>query len=254
MAAGCDLLCLGADKTAEEVDAVVRALVDAVRSGELAESRLVDAGSRVAAASERVRGWRGGGAFPGDDESPARVAATRALAVDGGRAVVGALGVDGPVAAGGALPDLGGAVVLRFRTGTNVAVGQVPWGLPVDGSVLGGREHLDVTEESDVEEVVRQAELNESSGAGTAGRRPIVALVREAHRHSWVLAALTSLAADRPDLVTVEMGWPGPTRLPGAAVVRTYGASKANGEALDALLSGGAAEVDVPVPASGGAR
>jgi beta-N-acetylhexosaminidase len=253
-AAGCDLLCLGADKTAEEVDAVVRALVDAVRSGELAESRLVDAGSRVAAASERVRGWRGGGAFPGDDESPARVAATRALAVDGGRAVVGALGVDGPVAAGGALPDQGGAVVLRFRTGTYVAVGQVPWGLPVDGSVLGGREHLDVTEESDVEEVVRQAELNESSGAGTAGRRPIVALVREAHRHSWVLAALTSLAADRPDLVTVEMGWPGPTRLPGAAVVRTYGASKANGEALDALLSGGAAEVDVPVPASGGAR
>ena len=234
MAAGCDLLCLGADKTAEEVDAVVQALGDAVRSGELAEPRLVDAASRVVAASERVRGWRGGGAFPGDDESPARVAATRALAVDR------------------ALPELGGATVLRFRTGTNVAVGQVPWGLPVDGSVLGGREHLDVTEESDVEEVVRQAELDGSSDAGTPGRRPIVAVVREAHRHPWVLAALTSLAADRPDLVTVEMGWPGPTRLPGAAVVRTYGASKASGEALDVLLSGRAADVDVP--ASGGAR
>jgi beta-N-acetylhexosaminidase len=190
------------------------------------------------------------------------VAATRALAVDGPVGVDGRVDcpvgvdgrVDGPVAADGALPDLSGATVLRFRTGTNVAVGQVPWGLPVDSSVLGGRDHLDVSEESDVEEVVRQAELNGSSGAGTAGRRPIVALVREAHRHPWVLAALTSLAADRPDLVTVEMGWPGPTRLPGAAVVRTYGASNASGEALDALLSGGAAQVDVPVPVSGGAR
>jgi beta-N-acetylhexosaminidase len=209
-----------------------------VRSGELAESRLGSAAARVEAAGERVRGWRGGGAFPGDDETPGRVAAARALSLDG------------------TLPDLGGATVLRFRTGTTLAVGQVPWGLPVDGSVLGGREHLDVTEQSDVEEVVRKARAGRGSPAADDVPQPLVALVREAHRHAWVLTALTSLAAARPDLVTVEMGWPGLTRLPGAAVVRTYGAARANGEALDALLSGettvAAARADVP--AAGGPR
>jgi len=38
--------------------------------------------------------------------------------------------------------------------------------------------------------------------------------------------------------VTVEMGWPGGELLPGRATVRTYGAAMANGEALDAVLSG----------------
>ena len=221
LAAGCDLLCVGADKTAAEVDAVIRALVDAVESGRLPELRLAEAASRVDAAGDRVRGWRGGGAFPGDDESAAEVAARRALRVDG------------------AVPDARGAIVLRFRTGTNVAVGQVPWGLPIDGVVLGGRAPVDVTDASDVVALLHQAELDGATEP-PAAQRPVVALVREAHRHPWVLAALGALAGLRPGrLITVEMGWPGPSRLPGAVLVRTYGASRANGEALDDLLAGG---------------
>jgi hypothetical protein len=46
------------------------------------------------------------------------------------------------------------------------------------------------------------------------------------------------VAAARPGLVVVEMGWPGEADLPGAAVVRTYGASAASGLALDELLAG----------------
>ena len=227
MAAGCDLLCLGADKTAADVDEVVGALVAAVRSGEVAVSRLAEAAARVALAGERVRGWRGGGAFPGDDDTAGATVAAMALRVS-------STGIDA------GLPDLADAVVLRFRTGTNVAVGQVPWGLPVTGAVLAGREPLDVTEQSDLAEVVREA--SEHRGPEAQGSRagwPVVALVREAHRHPWVLADLTRLAASGSGpLVTVEMGWPGPERLPGAVVVLTYGASLANGAALDDLLAG----------------
>jgi len=186
--------------------------VGAVKAGSLAEDRLAEAAGRVLAVSRRVQGWRGGGAFPTDDATAGRDAATRAVRVEG------------------SLPALTGATVLRFRTGQSVAVGQVPWGLPVDGAVLRGRRHLDVTESTDLTALLRDA--------GHVGDAAVVALVREPHRHSWVAARLTELAAICPELVTVEMGWPGPARLPGRATVLTYGASKVNGEALDAVLAG----------------
>jgi beta-N-acetylhexosaminidase len=65
----------------------------------------------------------------------------------------------------------------------------------------------------------------------------VVALVRDAHRHAWVGTRLAELASRCPTLVTVEMGWPGSSRLPGAATVWTHGASRASGAALDGLLA-----------------
>ena len=77
LAAGCDLLCLGADKDAADVERVVAAIVGAVTAGALAEDRLAEAAGRVLAVSRRVQGWRGGGAFPTDDATAGRDAATR---------------------------------------------------------------------------------------------------------------------------------------------------------------------------------
>ena len=69
----------------------------------------------MVAASRTVRGWhRPDGSA--EDDAASIEAARRALHVDR------------------ALPDLAGAVVLRVRTGSNVAVGDVPWGLPIDGA------------------------------------------------------------------------------------------------------------------------
>ena len=68
-----------------------------------------------------------------------------------------------------------------------------------------------------------------------------MALVREPHRHPWVPELLASLADARPDLVVVEMGWPGDALPPGVATVLTYGASPANARALDELLAPGGA-------------
>jgi beta-N-acetylhexosaminidase len=207
LAAGCDLICLGADKDEATHLAVLEAIVGGVKDGSLPEARLAEAAGRVLAAGRTVRGWARSDAPAGD--SPGVEAARRALHVDR------------------ALPDLTGAVVLRVRTGSNVAVGDAPWGLPVDGAVLAGRAMVDVRETSTPADVLR-----------AVGQAPVVALVREPHRHPWVLDLLRAVAAARPDLVVVEMGWPGESQLLGAAGVRTYGASAASGAALDELLAG----------------
>jgi beta-N-acetylhexosaminidase len=208
LAAGCDLVCLGADKDADTHLRVVSAVVDAVRDGALPEERLADAADRVLAASRVVRKLRDAAEAPVADTASAAVAG-RALRVVG------------------ELPPMAGATVLRLRTGSNIAVGDVPWGLPVDGALLGGRAVVDILESTPYDEVL-----------AAAGDGPVVALVREPHRHPWALTLLGQLAGRHPRLVTVEMGWPGDVALPGAAVVTTYGAGRANGAALDRLLAG----------------
>ena len=57
LAAGCDLLCLGADKDEAAHLAVLDAIVEAVKDGSLPEARLAEAAGRVVAASRTVRGW-----------------------------------------------------------------------------------------------------------------------------------------------------------------------------------------------------
>jgi beta-N-acetylhexosaminidase len=223
LAAGCDLLCLGAEKDAELHDAIVVAVVAAVRAGELAESRLVEAAQRVLRASRQVQEWRAnvsaetllGGERPASPAVPgsaAALVARRALRLTG------------------ALPELRGAVVLRFQTSTNVAVGPMPWGLPADGQVLSGGRQVDVLPTSRIGDLL-----------ALAPAAPLVALVREPHRHGWVPALLAALADARPDLVVVEMGWPGDALPPGVTTVLTYGASRASAAALDELLAGGSA-------------
>jgi beta-glucosidase-like glycosyl hydrolase/MFS family permease len=205
LVAGCDLLCLGAGTDDDRVGAVVSAVVEAVADGRLGEQRLAEAAGRVLAASERARGWRDTNVAPAYDPDAGRRAACRALRVTG------------------TLPVVRDPVVLRFVTGRSPVAHGVPWGLPPDA--VG--EVVDVSEGDRMDPVVEAA----------AGR-PVVALVRDAARHPWVVDRLTAVADLRPDLVTVEMGWPGPVRLPGAAVVVTHGAGRASGEALAALLSG----------------
>jgi len=221
LAAGVDLLCLGADKDEALLEAVVSAVVAAVRSGELAEERLASAAARVAECSRRVLQLRAAAAgrepaatvngfFAGPPVTASQQAADRALRVQG------------------AVSPMAGAVVLRFQTGTNVAVGEVPWGVVEPGAVLVPDRVVDVVPGDGVDELVAQAD-------GV----PVVALVRELHRHEWVASVVSALAEARPDLVVAEMGWPGPEPLPGAASVLTFGASRANAKALDALLANG---------------
>ncbi len=205
--AGVDLLCLGPNFVDEQVQAVVDAIVAAVRSGDLDEARLAEAAARVDATSQRLHALRSGVPATGPGDGSASAVAAR-----------GAVTVDGP------LGSLDGAQVLRFVAGANVAAGRVPWGLLPDARLLAGSPMIDVAEGQPLPDLDPD--------------RPVVAVVRGGHRYAWVVAGLTALARRRPDLVIVELGWPGPDRLPGRTVVHTFGASAVSARALDDRLAG----------------
>jgi beta-N-acetylhexosaminidase len=76
--AGADALCLGHDSTDGDVDAVHRAIVDAVRSGSLAAARVSEAAERVRA----LAAWTSPRAA-GADAAAAHEAARRAVTSDG---------------------------------------------------------------------------------------------------------------------------------------------------------------------------
>lgn len=165
LGAGCDLLCLGpgpggTDAEVRLVRDVQAAVVAAVRDGRLTEERLAEAAARVAALP------RPGTGHPSDEVDPAllRSGAAAAVTVEG------------------TLPDLRGARVVRVDSPATIAVGDVPWGLPVDAPY---------------------DELDDGLPDG-----PLVVQVRDAHRQPRVAAALARIT-DR-DAVVVEWGWPGP--------------------------------------------
>ena len=203
--AGADLLCLGPAHTGDETDDVVAAVLAAVVSGELPAQRLEEAAARVEQAQRWVAAARSV-PFAAPDLSHSRRAAERALEVHG------------------AVPALAAAEVVRFDAGTNPAVGQVPWGVAPQGVLLGRERVRDVREGDPL----------------PSGDAPVVALVREAHRHPWVVAGLRSLAADGRAVVVVETGWPADdleSRIEGVtAVVRTWGGGAASARAVDDLL------------------
>jgi beta-N-acetylhexosaminidase len=203
LAAGADLLCLCADGDEAFLTGVVDEVMAAVGDGRLPLARLAEAAGRVDALVDRLAGRPAAGAA---DPGAADEAARRALRLDG------------------ELPGLAGALVLEFEVAPGIAAGALPWGIgePL-AQLLPG---------------VEQRSLFPGDDLPPADGRPLVAVVRDAHRHPWVAAALVSLLADRPDTVVVETGWPGPDPLPGRVRLWTYGASRATREAAAELLAG----------------
>ena len=160
LAAGCDLLCLGAGAGSDDADVdlvrdVQAAVVAAVRDGRLTEERLADAAARVAALSRPTPGGT-----PTIDPDLLRAGAARSLTVEG------------------QLPSLTGAAVVRVDSPATIAVGDVPWGLPVDAS------YDDLPD------------------------GPLVVQVRDAHRQPEVVSALRRVVGR--EAVVVDWGWPGP--------------------------------------------
>jgi beta-N-acetylhexosaminidase len=75
--------------------------------------------------------------------------------------------------------------------------------------------------------------------AGAAGR-PLVLVVRDVHRHTWIAEALDCVLRLRPDAIVVEMGVP--VAISGGLHLATYGATRACGQAAAELIAG------APVP------
>ncbi|MFF3413328.1 glycoside hydrolase family 3 protein [Streptomyces sp. NPDC002698] len=110
----------------------------------------------------------------------------------------------------------------------NIAVGdETPWGVAAElARLLPGTETGSFTGE----------DAGSSALAAAAGR-PLVAVVRDEHRHPWMAAALDTLLAARPDTVVVEMGVP-QSAPRGALHIATHGAARVCGRAAAEVIAG----------------
>jgi beta-N-acetylhexosaminidase len=213
--AGIDALCIGGDNAGPEtLDLVVDAIVRAVEDGRLSEERLAGAARRVAQAATLRDTLRGNASRAGTaaDGNPAGVeAATRALTVHG---EVG--------------QDARAPMLVVLSAGTNIAVGdETPLGVVT--ATLHRWPGADVVRASTSQEAVTAA----SRAAGS----PLWLVVRDPHRHEWMDAAVRAVARLQPDVVVVDIGWPGWSPGAGVTHVVTHGASRASGEAVVHLLA-----------------
>ncbi|MCI0688960.1 MAG: hypothetical protein L0Y54_17275 [Sporichthyaceae bacterium] len=209
LAAGVDLICIGPSKGADVVLPVQAAIVAAVREGRLPESRLVEAGERIAA----LASWIRRAPRAALDGEVGLVAARRAVRLDGDR------------------PSLVRPLVVRLEQDFNLAVSPgMPWGLV---TALQARQPA-------VEEL---AVSGYDGGIGplleAAAGRTLIVVARDAHRYPWQQKLVSELATHRPDAVLVEMGLPlwRPDGI--ATYVATYGVGQSNAAAAVELLTGG---------------
>ncbi|MCL7460774.1 glycoside hydrolase family 3 N-terminal domain-containing protein [Micromonospora echinofusca] len=202
LAAGADLLCIGAQVDAELVERVVAEIVGALADGRLDRARVEEAAGRAAA----LAAWT-------------RAAGTTSVAPDG----LGYAAARRAVRVEGELAGLDRPLVVQLHAASTIAEGRVPWGL---GPHLDGAEELRVVATETGPAALRQL----------AGDRPIVLVGRHLHRLPGGAELVTELAAEHP-VTVVEMGWPSRWRPAGArAFVTTYGASHACGRAAAEVL------------------
>ncbi|MFG1672875.1 glycoside hydrolase family 3 protein [Micromonospora sp. NPDC049282] len=203
LAAGADLLCIGAQVDADLVELVAAEIVAALGDGRLTRARVEEAAGRTAA----LAGWTGpAGAPPPATDDLGYAAALRAVHVEG------------------ELPGPAPALVVQVHATSTVAEGRVPWGLGPH-LATGVEQARAVAGETDPAELRR-----------LAGERPVVLVGRHLHRLPGARELVEALAATHP-VTVVEMGWPGGWRPAGArAFVATYGASHANGRAAARVL------------------
>jgi beta-N-acetylhexosaminidase len=202
LAAGADLLCIGAAVDADLVEHVAATIAKAIEDGQLSLARVEQAAERA----DDLARWAAG-AVPAEREHHdlGYAVARQAVRVEGSLA-----GFDAPL-------------VVQLEAAITFAEGRVPWGLAPH---VEGAEYLRVT----------AGEVDPETLLAAARGRPIVVIGRHTHRNPAARALVERLAASSP-VALVEMGWPSTWRPAGVrAFVTTYGASHANGHAAAVAL------------------
>ncbi|WP_329523836.1 glycoside hydrolase family 3 protein [Streptomyces jietaisiensis] len=219
IAAGADAICVGGGLADDETVRRLRdALVDAVRTGVLAESRLADAARRV----RELARWTAGAAASAAAEGPASASGTDIGLVAARRAVTVTRSPD-------FAPLTEAPYVAAFTPVANIAVGdETPWGVAAElARLLPGTTTGSFTGETAGEQAL-----------AAAGGRRVVAVVRDEHRYPWMARAVRTLLAARPDTVVVEMGVP--QAAPRATLhVATHGAARVCGIAAAEVITAG---------------
>jgi beta-N-acetylhexosaminidase len=214
LAAGVDLLCLGAEGLESQLSEVRTALHAALLDGRLTEDRLTEAAGRVTSLGQWAHD-----AEPGEpDPAFGLDVARRAIKVTGEPRL--------PVP----------PVVVELRGPGSMAVGEITWGV---GEVLAQAERGTVVLP------VTSSPPTVAPLLAPYADRPLVVVYRDAHLHPWQTATLAALRAARPAAVLVAMG--GPHDLPAAedgsatvpiAVLRTLGCGRVNAVAAAENLLG----------------
>ncbi|GAA1279441.1 glycoside hydrolase family 3 N-terminal domain-containing protein [Sphaerisporangium rubeum] len=219
VAAGADLVCVGGEHAGEDVVVAIReAVADAVTEGLLTEERLTDAARRTAELTAWAEAARTT-AVPG--RSLGLVAARRAVRVTRRR---------WDVPPGGVAP-----YVVELAPVMNLAIDRhTPWGVGEPLAKLLPGTSVARFEEDDWTALGPAAA---GDALVPAAGRPLVIVVRDAHRVPWLAGALDRLLAARPDAAVVEMGLPGRTDL-GAVHIATHGAARVCGQAAAEVLAG----------------
>jgi len=197
--AGADALCLGHDLGEDALQRVLRAVVDAVRSGRLLEARLDEAAERVRLNGDWISHPPRGDRVPSD---VGITAARRAVRCEG-EAVLNR-------------PPL----VVELRPEPSIAAGRSPEG---PGDWL-----RTIVPEA---EVVRLENSSLDEALAAAEGRQLVIVTRDAHRHAWQRATVDALLAGEADAIVIEVGLPLWRPRSAAMYIATYGAGRVNVEA-----------------------
>jgi beta-N-acetylhexosaminidase len=206
LAAGVDLMCIGAGNTGEQVAAIRAHVVDAVRSGRLAETRVFEAAARVAKLASDVAGLQTLPAPP-----------------------TGAPALDETVFwRRDPLPSVAAPVIITLDSAGNPALARTPWGI---GEHL--RPELDRWLPGATCATARDlGELRTVLAAHTG--RPLVVQGRDLGRVRFLAEAVALVRRERPEAIVVELGWPEPGQ---SRDVATFGAGRGICEALIRLLA-----------------
>ncbi|AEB43993.1 glycoside hydrolase family 3 protein [Micromonospora maris] len=219
LAAGADAICVGGEHADEQTVRHLRdAIVAAVVTGDLPEERLAEAAKRVG----QLAAWTVAARAAGPVGDPADGTGS-AVGLHAARRAVRITRTGGEAA----LPLGRAAHVVEFAPPHNIAIGaDTPWGVAAPlAELLPGTTVARYTE----------AATPADPGADAAGR-PLVLVVRDLHRHTWMRAAVDRALIARPDAVVVELGVP--ALVTGPVHIATHGATRAAGRAAAEVLSG----------------
>jgi beta-N-acetylhexosaminidase len=227
VAAGTDLLCFGRDQDEPTYVAVRDALVEAVRTGQLPASRLEESAARVAdlrawvISARRQPGVTGLGA-----------PASRAQA--GRETDVGLAAARRAIRLTGTPPPMVEPVLVEIVPPSNIAVGTVPWGLSQWVRPDSIHRISTTPEPAPAGSPANAARRAEAVLAAAAGR-PLLVVVRDAHRYPIAQDMVKIMLAARPDTIVVEMGLP-VWHPPAQVYLATFGATSASSLAAAQLL------------------
>jgi beta-N-acetylhexosaminidase len=225
LAAGVDLLCIGTENTAEQLEEIAAAIAGAVASGALGAQRVTDAAARVRRLAGRLAARAEAAPLPATPIPEPRyeleeIAGGFDLSQHALKWIAAAAGRYSLVA---------------IESVTNMAVGEAPWG----PFAAGAKAALVVGPGRQSGETPGAAPGGTADRGGVLPQGPVAIVGKDLHRRPYAREFVDrARAAAGASVLVVDMGWAAEDRA--YADIATFGASRLAGHALLRVLGSGA--------------